>query len=72
MQICKAPTWQLKALNKHNIYNVHQDGECYQQFHKRLTHNVDINKDSSAFTHTQTHTDTHTPYRLIGVKDNVA
>ena len=27
--ICKVPTPRLKALNKHNTHNVHQDGECY-------------------------------------------
>ena len=34
-EICKAPTLQLKVLNKHNTHNVHQDGKCYLQFSKR-------------------------------------
>ena len=28
MEICKAPTLRLKALNKHT-HNVHRDGKCY-------------------------------------------
>ena len=40
-----APTLRL---NKHNIsyntHNVHRDGKCYQQFDKKPTYNVDINK----------------------------
>ena len=47
MDICKAPTLRLKVLNKYNTHNVHQDGKCYQQFNKKLTHNVDINMGSS-------------------------
>ena len=31
MDICCASTPRLKALNKHNTYNVHRDGECYPQ-----------------------------------------
>ena len=34
MEICKAPTPRLKALNKHNTHNVHRDGKCYPQFNK--------------------------------------
>ena len=46
--ICKAPTLRLKELNKHNIiHSVHRDGNCYRQFNKKLTHNVDIKKGSS-------------------------
>ena len=26
MEICKAPTLQLKVLDKHNTHNVHRDG----------------------------------------------
>ena len=50
MGICKAPTLptlRLKALNKHDAHNVHRDVKCYQQFNKKLTHNVDINMGSS-------------------------
>ena len=47
-------------------HNVHQDRKCYQQFNKKLTHNVNINKGSSitvkdAHTHTHTHTHTNQP-----------
>ena len=41
MEICKAPTLRLKALNRHNITLVHRDGKWYQQFNKKLTRNVD-------------------------------
>ena len=34
MEICKAPTPQLKVLNKHSTHNVYQDGKCYEQFNK--------------------------------------
>ena len=34
MEICKAPTPRLKALNKHNTRTVHRDGKCYPQFNK--------------------------------------
>ena len=32
MAICKALTPQFRVLNKHNMHNVHCDGECYLQF----------------------------------------
>ena len=41
MEICNVSTPRLKALTKRNTYNVHRDGECYPQFNKKLTHNVD-------------------------------
>ena len=44
MEICKAPTLRLKALNKHtvtHIISVHRDGKRYQQFNEKLAHNVD-------------------------------
>ena len=68
MEVCKVPTLQLKALNKHDTHNIHQDGKCYQQFHKKLKHNVDINKGSSIttwkmYTHTHTHSHSHTHTR---------
>ena len=47
MEICKVPTLWLKVLNKHNAHNGHRDGKWYQQFNKKLMHNVDINKGSS-------------------------
>ena len=48
MEICKTPNRWFKALNKHNITdNAHRDGKCYQQFNRKLTHNVDINKGST-------------------------
>ena len=36
MEIHKVPTQWLKALNKHNTNNVHQDNECYPQFNKQV------------------------------------
>ena len=30
-EICKVPTLQLKALNKHNTHYAHQDGKCHQE-----------------------------------------
>ena len=65
MEICKAPTLRLKVLNKHNTHNVHRDGKCYQQFNKKLTHDVDIKTRSiitmwKMHTHTHTHAHTHT------------
>ena len=36
MEICQAPTLRLRALNKHNTHNVHQDGKCYEQFNESL------------------------------------
>ena len=47
MEIFKAPTLRLTVLNKNNTHNVHRHGKCYQRFNKALTHNADINKDSS-------------------------
>ena len=42
------PTLRPKVLNKHNITrNIHRDGNCYQQFYKKLSHNEDIKKGSS-------------------------
>ena len=73
MEICKAPTLRLKAVNKHNTHNVLWDGKCYQQF----THNVDIKKGSSitvckmhshACMHTRMHACTHANphiYRVV-------
>ena len=50
MEIYKAPTLRLKALNKHNITHImyiEMDFFFYQKFNKKLTHNVDISKGSS-------------------------
>ena len=57
MEICKAPTLQLKALNTHNV---HRDEKCYQQFNKKLIviHDAGINKGSS-ITMCKMHTHTH-------------
>ena len=49
MEICKAPTLRPKALNKHNIAHImyiETKKKC-QQFSKKLTHHVDIDKGSS-------------------------
>ena len=80
MEICKAPTLRLKALNKHSITHI-----MYIEM-ENVENNVEINTHARthartrararAHTHTHTHTPTHTHtgtlYRLIGVKDNVA
>ena len=34
MEICKASTQRLKALNKNDKYNVHGNGERYLPFNK--------------------------------------
>ena len=83
MEICKAPTLRLKALNKHThimyieMENVIKKKKCiYRQVFK---HNyakdghahAHTHARAHARTHTHTHTHTHTLYRLIGVKDNV-
>ena len=34
MEICKAPTLRLKALNKDNTHGVHRDVKRYQQLNK--------------------------------------
>ena len=49
MEICKVPTLRLKALNKHNMTHIMyiETENASQQFKKRLTHNVDIDKGSS-------------------------
>ena len=72
MEICKAPTLRLKALNKH-IHIMYIEMENVIPKNKY----VYIDKCSSIImqkmhtcTHARTHTHTHTLYRLIGVKDN--
>ena len=32
---------------QYNTHNVHRDGKCYQQYSKKLAHNVDIKMGSS-------------------------
>ena len=56
-----------QSTNKHNMTHVMyiKMEKNYQQFNKKLTHNVDINKDLSRtmwkmHTHSYTHTHTHT------------
>ena len=48
MEICKAPTLRLKALNTHNV---HQDGKCYKKIYIKISTRV--------FKHYATHTHTH-------------
>ena len=79
MEICKAPTLLLKALNKHtHIMYIEMENVIQIYFFKCIY----IDKCSSVImqklhTHTHTHvhahtcTHTHTLYRLMGVKDNV-
>ena len=81
MEICEAPTLQLKALNKHThimyikMENVIQKNKyvyidkCSSIIMQKMhTHK---HTHAHAHTHARTHTHTHTLYRLMGVKDNV-
>ena len=86
MDICKAPTLQLKALNKHSITHIIMYIEMKmlstikmyiiyynKKKEKKLPHNVDKGTSiTMQKMHTHTHTHTHTLYRLIGVMDNAA
>ena len=55
MEICKAPTLRLKALNKHpHIMDIEMEN---------------VIKKINMYISTSVHT--HTLYRLMGVKDNV-
>ena len=63
MEICKAPTLWLKALNRHtHMYNEMENAIPHHKkwYRKGITHNY------AKYAHT------HKLYRLIGVKDNVA
>ena len=33
---------QSSEQEQYNTHNVHRDGKCYQQFNKKLAHNIDI------------------------------
>ena len=74
MEICKAPTSRLKALNKHNTHIiVHRDRECYPQVKKQLR-NVHTKGSNRAMYKMHSHT-LSLPLSLslsilIGVKDN--
>ena len=68
MEICKAPTLQLKVLNKHNIARI----MYIEMDNVIIKHNYVKDTHTHAHTHARTHARTHTLYRLIGVKDNVA
>ena len=65
MEICKAPTLWLKALNKHMhiMYTEIENVIKKKKKEKRYQHGF-LTKTSN--------THTHTLYRPIGVKDNVA
>ena len=72
MEICKAPTLQLKVLNKHihikymeieNVINKKINMYIYRQMFK---HNYAKDAHAHTHTHTHTHTDTRTLYRLKG------
>ena len=69
MEICKAPTLRLKALNKHTHIMYEMENVIQKNRY------VYIDKCSSIINakdaHAHTHTHTHTLYRLMGVKDNV-
>ena len=47
MEICTAPTLRLKALTSMTHIMYIKMEKIYQQFNRKVTHNVDINKDSS-------------------------
>ena len=67
MEICKAPTLRLKALNKHtHVMYIEMENVIKKEEEKGFKHNYA--KDA----HTLTHTHTHTLYRLIGAKDSEA
>ena len=84
MEICKAPTLRLKALNMHSITHImyiEMEMLWGKKKKKRVTHNADINKGSSitmkkmrarAHTHTHTHSQnkqkTHTQYVCVCVR----
>ena len=62
MEICKAPTLQLKALNKHtHIMHIEME-KCYKKYISTSVHNYakDAHARARAHTHTHTHTRTHT------------
>ena len=72
MEICKAPTLRLKALNMHSITHIMYIKmemlsaiKEIQKNTEELIHNVD---KGSSVTMQKMHTHTHTLYRLIGVK----
>ena len=68
MEICKAPTLRLKALNKHNITQIMyiemktKFSNYKKEEKEKLTHNVDINSGitmQKMHMHTHAHTRTH-------------
>ena len=64
MEICKAPTLRLKALNKHtHIMYIEMENAIQKNTQKILTR---------VFKHYARDARTHTLCRLIGVKGNVA
>ena len=72
MEICKAPTLRLKALNKHTHITYIEMENVIQKNKKIYRQGFKHNYAKDTHTHTHTHAHTHTLYRLIGVKDNVA
>ena len=72
MEICKAPTLRLKALNKHtHIMYIEMENVIKEK--KKITTRVfkhyARDAHARARAHTHTHTHTHTLYRLIGLKN---
>ena len=60
MEICKAPTLQLKALDKHNTHNVYRDGKRYIKKEEDIdTVSCRTMQNLHTHTHTRTHTLTH-------------
>ena len=83
MEISKAPTLWLKALNKHNLTHVmyiemkkviwnftKANTKCTPQ--QGFNHNYVQHTHTHMHTHTHTHMHTHTLYGLTGVKNSVA
>ena len=47
MEVCKAPTPRLKALNKHNTHNVHGDRGCYPHLRLLIKTKTKQNKNNN-------------------------
>ena len=78
VEICKAPTLRLEALNKHNITHImyFEMENVINNLTKQITHNIDINKGSSiamlgmhthkhTHMHARAHTQTHTHTHVL-------
>ena len=59
MEICKVPTPQLKALNKHNALCIYWDGQCYPHFNKSYHIMYTSTRVQAKLGKMHTHTHTH-------------